>query len=266
MKTFVLSAVKAGITRLRVKGGASPESLYDGANCYVTAARTMKPRPGSEPFVQLPDGTIGLNLFNGVMQVYTDTPGLIMPPGYKVNVLSHPNNPGGTLKLKRIWKAEPFMGALYVAAEWSNGDTFHYYLQIPLKGSWQAATIYNVGELTVPVTENGFTYQAHRLNPPATLWAASVERAVSDVIEPRVFNGFEYVVLEAYGAPPRSGAFEPAWPARDGAIVVEEADAPQPPPPPQEPPPYVPPPGYQNPGGGGPPRRNPGTGIMEQLP
>ena len=42
-----LSAVQAGITRLRTKGGASPESLYDLINGYVTAARTIAPRPGS---------------------------------------------------------------------------------------------------------------------------------------------------------------------------------------------------------------------------
>lgn len=257
MRTVVLSAIKAGITRLRVKGGANPESLYDGVNCYVTAARTVKPRPGSAVSVSLPPGTIGLALFNGVFQVFSDVGGLPMPPGYALNVISHPDpDPDNPPSLVRIWKAEPFMGALYVVAEWSDGSVHHYYLQIPANGSWKPNTIYGMGELSTPTTPNGFTYAAHRLGEPGELWQAGKERSISDVVEPTTFNNYEYVAIEVYGTPPRSGAVEPEWIAEDGAIVIEEADAePAPPPPPQQPPPYTPPPGYDNPGGGGPGNR-----------
>ena len=42
---YFLTAVKAGITRLRTKAGAARESLYDLLNGYVDASRKMKSRP-----------------------------------------------------------------------------------------------------------------------------------------------------------------------------------------------------------------------------
>ncbi|WP_256202355.1 hypothetical protein [Stenotrophomonas pictorum] len=59
MRQIAMSAVKAGITRLRDKGGASSDSLYDLLNGYVTAARTIKCRPGTRIDAELPEGTKG---------------------------------------------------------------------------------------------------------------------------------------------------------------------------------------------------------------
>ena len=244
MSTHVLSAIKSGITRLRTKGGASEESLYDGINCYVTAARTIKPRPGSEHFASLDSGTVGLSLFNGVFQVFSSTPGLSVPGGFKLNVLTHPE--GGTT-LKKIWKAEPFMGGMYVVAEWANGDVFHYYLVTGK--AWSAETVVDGGDLVEPSTPNGLLYRANRIGDPAAIWEAGVERALGDIVEPTVFNGYEYEVIEVHGTPPRSGSVEPVWPKEDGAVVVEESSAAPPPPPTQAPPPPSMPPSYENPGG-----------------
>lgn len=249
VSTHVLNAVQSGITRLRTKGGASPESLYDAVNCYVTAARTIKPRPGTELFASLSGGegggeTVGLSMFNGVFQVFTSGSGVSAPAGFKVNVLSHP---GGDASLKRIWKAEPFMGGIYVVAEWSNGDVFHYYLVTGK--SWSADTVVKPGDIITPDEANGMMYVARPSGEPGTLWEAGAEREVGDVVEPTVANGFKYEVIEAHGNPPRSGSVEPEWPAETDAIVVEEADSQTPPPPTQQQPPPSTPPGYENPGG-----------------
>ena len=42
-----LNALKAGISRLRTKGGPDPETLYDLVNGYVTQAGTVESRPGT---------------------------------------------------------------------------------------------------------------------------------------------------------------------------------------------------------------------------
>lgn len=248
MAEIILSAVKTGITRLRTKGGASPDSLYDLANSYVTAARTMVPRPGSAVHERLPEGTIGLGLFDGVFQVFSDHAVTGLPSNFNLNVLSHPDG-NDEATLVRIWKKEPLMGGLYVVAEWSDGEVFHYWLLSVSAGTWTPDTIMMLGDTVTPTVQNGLTYVAGRLNPADPVWVKGEEREVGEIVEPTTFNGYKYTAIEAYGNPPRSGDTEPEWPAEDGAIVVEEADLAPPAPPPTNPPPTVPP-KYDNPGGG----------------
>ncbi len=226
MPSMMLSAVKTGITRLRVKGGASADSLYDLVNGYVTAARTIAPRPGSERFVELPQGTIGLSLFNGVFQVFSDhaiTGGI--PSNFHVNVLSPPADAaGGIPYLVRIWKAEPLMGGLYVVAEWSDrvDRGIHYWLQGASASAWKPNHIYMLGETVI--ASNGLVFSAGRIGEPYATWTAGAEVAEGDIVEPSKFNGYYYVADEVHGSPARTGPSEPAWIAKDGATVVEEAD------------------------------------------
>lgn len=258
--SYALSAVKAGITRLRTKGGASPESLYDLENGYVSAARTILPRPGSKSAIpggaDLPDGTIGLTLFNGVFQVFSSTNVGVMPAGFKLNILTHPTN--AAAGLKEIWFAEPFMGLLYVVAEWDDDPNVAYHYYMEESGSWQPDHIYKIGDVVEPVVPNGYRYRAHRLTAPGEVWKPDVARAVGDKVEPTVYNGFEYTVIDTIGLNPRSGTTEPTWIAEDGAVVIEDASGL----PPggggtSEPPPPTTPPRYDNPGGNRPNYKDP---------
>lgn len=228
MPSMLLSAVKTGITRLRVKGGASADSLYDLVNGYVTAARTIAPRPGSQRFAELPDGTIGLSLFNGVFQVFSDHAISGLPENFNLNVLSPPADAvasGQYPSLVRIWKSEPLMGGLYVVAEWSDRTDrgIHYWLQGASTGTWQPNHVYLLGDKVVAA--NGLTFSAGRIGEPYAAWTAGAEVAEGDIVEPSKFNGYYYVADEVYGSPPRTGPSEPAWIAKDGATVVEDADA-----------------------------------------
>lgn len=227
MPSMLLSAVKTGITRLRVKGGASADSLYDLVNGYVTAARTIAPRPGSETFAQLPEGTIGLSLFNGVFQVFSDHAISGLPENFNLNVLSPPADAvasGQYPSLVRIWKSEPLMGGLYVVAVWSDrvDRGIHYWLQGASASAWQPNHIYMLGEKVVAA--NGLTFSAGRIGEPNPAWTADTETAEGYIVEPTTFNGYSYTAIEVYGSPPRTGQSEPAWIANDGATVVEEAD------------------------------------------
>ena len=261
---YSIGNFKVGITRLRVKGGASADSLYALDNAYVSAARTVVPRQGSAIHARLPQGTMGLALFNGVFQVFADHRIEGIPDGFNLNVLRHPDDEDA--ELVRIWKAEPLMNSLYVVAEWSDDPdrAFHYWMQ-PAP-TWQPNTVYNVSDRVSPSIHSGFTYTPQRLGEPGTLWAPGVERAVGDVIEPTTFNGYAYVVVEAIGIPPRSGSVEPTWATTPGAAVIEQTDvAPKPGAPQAPPPPSGPPPGYRNPGGSM-PRDLPGGGdYYEQI-
>lgn len=253
MPLVTLSAVQAGITRLRSKGGASPESLYDLINGRVTAARTIDPRPGSAEFVSLPEGTIGLALFNGVFQVFSSQAVGAMPPRFNLNVLSHPSpDPLNPPTLVRIWKAEPLMGGLYVVAEWSDNPAiaYHYWVLSVGASTWLPDHVYMLNEGVVPSSPNGLTFTAGRLLPPDPTWQAGKEYTVGDTVEPTTFNGYKYTVVESYGSPPRSGQAEPAWNTGEGSATIEDADvAPSQQNPPAPPP--ATPPRYDNPAGGG---------------
>lgn len=214
-----LTSAKAGISRLRTKGGADKESLYDLVNGYVTQANTIESRPGTRTHALLPAGTKGLCVFDGKFYVFSDS-AKVMPDGYVCEILTHPTLAG--LTLARIHFAKPMMGFLYVAAEWSNGDVFHYWLQTA--DEWQENTVYKVGALVAPSVANGYFYRANRADEPGTAWAPNVVRSVGDVVEPTTYNGFKFTVIETYGASPRSGAIEPAWPEVDGAIIAEDTD------------------------------------------
>lgn len=254
MRAVALTSAKAGIQRLRTKGGAKPDSLFDQVNCYTTQANSVVPRPGTAVDTVLPPGTIGLTFFAGKMVVFSDHGvDLTAHPDYTLEILTYPgeldlDNPQ---TLKRIHFAEPMLGLLYVVARWSDDTVYHYYLSTAEQ--WQAGHVYGMSAFVWPTDPNGYSYRAHRIGAPGSLWAPGVERKVGDVVEPTTYNGFEYVCTEAYGSPPRSGPTEPVWPTASGAVAIEEADVALPPPSGQQQPPTSSvPPRYSNPGGSSP--------------
>ena len=227
MAVTQLNAASAGISRLRTKGGAQPDTLYDLLNGYVDASGAISMRPGTVVTHVLPEGTIGLCAFNGGLVVFSHAIIEDMPRGVVCEVLTHPDSP--TLPLARIHFAGPFLGYLFVTAEFADGSVHDYWLSRATP--WQSQTTYRLGQGVQPTTPNGFTYRAQRLGDPGQAWAPNVERAVDDVVEPTTPNGFEYVATEVYGTPPRSGTVEPTWPTTEGEVVVEEADLTPPKPP-----------------------------------
>lgn len=220
MRPFPLSAIKAGITRLRTKGGASPESLYDLVDGYVTAQRTMKIRPGTPLDELLPANSVGLCAFHGKL-VFFATSALTPPSSkYQCAVLTHPTDQ--TLDLVDVHFSEPYVGALYVAAEFENGDVFHYWLEATR--TWAANTVYLEGQLVQPTTENGLAYKATRIGSANPVWAPAVARTVGDKVEPTTYTGYYYEVTATTGTNVISGATEPTWPTNEGQTVIESAD------------------------------------------
>lgn len=215
-----LGPLKAGITRLRDKGGASPESLFDLLNGYVDASGAPTSRAGTRLDHTLPAGTKGLCAFEGKLHVFALS---ATDPGnsdYVVDVLAHPDADfAGTLKA--IHFAKPFLGFLYVVAEFSDGGVYHYWLQS--SGTWSADHVYMEGDIVVPSAPNGLAYRATGDDhPPA--WQANQQYAVGDEVQPTVYNGYKYRLVEASGDNPASGTTEPVWPTTEGAQVSEDID------------------------------------------
>lgn len=221
-RSVALTTIRGGINRLRTKGSAPNDSLYDLVNGYVTAAKTVKIRPGSFRRAILDETTRGLVAFDGSFHVFASEE-VEVPDGYVLHVAAHPDatldNP---IAIDRVNKAFPFMGYIYASITFDNDDTFHYWFQTG--DAWEADTVYKLGDIVTPATPTGFSYQAQRLDEPRIAWAPNVNRTEGDEVEPTVYNDFFYTVVETQGDSPRSGATEPDWPLTDGAQVIEDAD------------------------------------------
>lgn len=221
MSTIPLTVIKGGINRQRVKGGARSDSLYDLLNGRVTNAGTVMGREGTLRGTVLPGNTRGLVAFEDLLQTFS-TELETLDAGYFANVLAHPTDETATLV--EIHFAAPFMGALYVVAEWSDGGIYHYWLASG--GVWEAGTVYLNGAVVTPGTPNGLLYKALPNNPaaPTQAWAPLTNYEVGDKVLPTVYNGYYYEVTDTDGDVPISGVLEPAWIASEGAQILETAD------------------------------------------
>jgi hypothetical protein len=261
-RAVTLNASAAGMTRLRNKGGASPQTLYDLSNGYVNASRCPQQRPGTTWLFNFADSghtanaglTRGLACFRGVLYTFCHTPLSSGSSTFKILTLRHPTDNSATLEAVHF--AQPFMGYLYVVAEFSDGLVKHYWLQSP--PAWKAVTIYQANQLVQPSADNGYYYKAHQVLNPVS-WGSGVIYKLNDLVQPTTYNGFGYAVTAETGpaAPPApSGATEPVWPLQEFQVVYDYSTT-TPPPTPGQPPaqPPTPSPGtgpggrYDNRGG-----------------
>lgn len=214
-----LTVIAGGITRLRVKGAALRNSLFDALNGYVTMQGTVKARGGTIRKASLSQVTKGLVSYQGAFHVFAHTP-TVVPGGYVNNVLVNPVN--ASLALKKIHFAVPFMGFLYVAAEFSDSSVYHYWLQTD--GVWQPNTVYMNGDYVSPTVANGFAFAATRREPPHAVWAPNNTVALNDIVEPSVYNGYMFKAIDVTGSAPHTGSVEPAWPNVENAHIQEFGD------------------------------------------
>lgn len=213
-----LSTQNAGMTRLRRKGRASPATMYDCLNAYITLSGTIKPRPGTRTHKVLPAGTAGLVAHKGKLCVFTSRDDIVDDDDrYAYIVVKHPARP--SLAVTQVHFAQPFMGFLYAVVEFEDNQYFHYWVQE--LSTWEARKGYTPGQYVQPSTPNGFMYKAVRDTLQNPLWAAAVERQVGERIEPTVPNGFYYECIATSGGNPRSGDVEPPWPTVAGETIIE---------------------------------------------
>jgi len=224
MRALSFTAQKHGINRQRVKAGAKAEQLYDLVNGYVTGSKTVVPREGTVTDTTLPSHTRGLTAFDSLLHTFSHQFEEYIPVGYLANVLSHPTD--STATLDQIHFAQPFMNALYVVAEWSDGEVYHYWLAS--SGPWEADKVYFDGDVVTPTVPNGLLYKAVPNNAGVTglqTWTALTNYTVGDMVLPTVYNGYYFEVTATQGDVPISGSTEPTWNENEGALTTEATDA-----------------------------------------
>jgi hypothetical protein len=239
MRSAPLTTIKGGIDRRRLKGGARADVLYDLLNGYVNDSGMPVSRPGTSRSAKLDPLTRGLCAYDGTIHVFCHK-SVYVPAGYTLHLVVHPDivvddvtvTDGETIAIDTIHFAQPFMGALYVVAEFENGNVYHYWLQSG--ATWEASTVYDIGDFVIPTIPNGLVYRASRLGSANPVWAPDVLRYDGtfgsyydvSVVEPTTYNGYHYTCIATTGSDPRSGTTEPTWPVVDGETVTERADNP----------------------------------------
>jgi hypothetical protein len=219
MRPFPLTALKGGINRLRTKGGARADQLYDLLNGYVDQAGGIQPREGTIRDATLSSATVGLCVSDGVFHVFAKSL-VTVPAGYECNALVHPTN--AALDPVYIWFVKPFMGFLYVVAQFSDGSIYHYWLQS--SGTWKASSVWKNSDIVLPTTLNGLAYQAVRNSAVNPTWSTQTAVTLNMVVEPTTYTGYAYKATAVAGTSPHTGSVEPAWPTVTGGTVQEFGD------------------------------------------
>lgn len=217
LRPLVLSSLDAGMTRLRIKGGAAQDALYELTNGYVDASGAPTSRDGTTWSYTLPAGTVGITAFGGKLHVFSGAPVMLTNSLYVNDVLVNPKA-GSTATLTTIYFAKPYLGFLYVVAGFSDGSTYHYWLQKP--ATWSASTVYGINAQIIPSPPNGLYYQA-QTQISAPVWQAKTPYVVGNFVQPSTANGYIYQCTAAIGPNPVSGTTEPTWPTSPGAQVFE---------------------------------------------
>lgn len=163
------------------QGVADANKLRELTNAYVTTGKVPRKRPGTVEVATLEAGTVGLISGGGKLNTFYGHGAAITHanPLFLANRIAHPSVTSALPS--RVRAGQPFLGYLYVAAEYSNGDTYHSYLDVDT--TWQAAEAVTVGTFRQPVTANGYRYEC-------------------------TIGG-------------TTGAFEPTWPTTVGATVAD---------------------------------------------
>lgn len=216
MRAITLSTQKGGMSRLRDKGGASPETLYLLKNGYVTTAKTIRARPGRTSLTAVDSASVGLTAYSGQLYTFSSAalPGL---PALTNIVLPHPTN--SALTIIRIHYAQPFLGRLYVVAEFSDNSIHHYWVDNP--PARKPLNIYGYLERVQPTVPNGYYYEASNVST-ATRWTSGETIVVNDLRQPTTYNKYNYKAISVVGtAPVKTSETEPTWPTQHGATVVE---------------------------------------------
>ena len=219
MRPYPLGTLSAGINRLKVKGNASRTQLYDLVNAYITQEGTIVPREGTIRDQALNSSTVGLCALDGLLNVFS-TSLVTVPTGYLCNILLNPND--NSQAIKKIWFAKPFMGFLYVVAEFMNGDVWHYWLQS--NGTWSANTVYKTGNIIEPTVRNGLAYLAVRDLAVNSTWQPETTVTLNQIVEPTEYTGYVYKATSVLGSTPHTSSVEPTWPTTINGTVQEFGD------------------------------------------
>ena len=223
-----LTTAEGGINLQRTKGSARANTLRDFLNGYVDHDGIPTSRYGSRAQAITGAGTLpkGLTAYKKALYAFAHEPvAWATQPGQKpVTTIVLRNRRDLDSPIRKVWFVGEYMGLLYVAVEYDNGDVVHFWLEEVEE--WKPNTAYRLGQLVRATGGGGggYVFRAGRSGTAHPPWAPNVARAIGDRVEPTTPTGWYYEVTATAGDAPRSGTVEPVWPMVEGDVVYEDVD------------------------------------------
>lgn len=130
-----------GVDRSRPRYASSPGTLWSGINGHLSRGGDFEKCKAWVEFATLPPGTVGLSKTATGLVTFGSAPAPLMPAGVAYQRLQHPTL---VADLPRIRSWDLYNGQVYAVAEFSNGDTRHYYNGVNV-ADWNAGVNKPVG-------------------------------------------------------------------------------------------------------------------------
>lgn len=125
MSYTVVEDFRLGLDRRRKRIAAPIGSLWNIVNAHITRGGEIERAKKFVSTYALPAGqTFGYTILRNAHYVFGSGPTPTMPSGVNYQRLQHPD---GTTAMSRIRDVQPMDGKLYVVAEFTDGNLFHFY-------------------------------------------------------------------------------------------------------------------------------------------
>lgn len=122
--SIVVDTFRAGMDRRRERVAGVPGALWTGENCHITRGGDIERAKKFVPVFTLPEGTHSLAAVRGQLYVFgSDDIANEVPLGVQYQRLVAPDS----AVMIGVVDVGAFSGKNYVAAEYDDGDLFHYY-------------------------------------------------------------------------------------------------------------------------------------------
>lgn len=131
MSTIHFNEFRVGLDHRKSATVADANRLRELKNAYITTGNVIRKRPGLPKIATLEAGTKGLVSGNGVLNTFYEfgAPVTHADTRFVAQVLEHATGAGyAPGAIQRVHYGTVFLGYLYVAVEYDDGNVFHYYI------------------------------------------------------------------------------------------------------------------------------------------
>lgn len=123
MPYIVIENFNGGMDTRRMAVAGTPGTLLELTNAHITRGGEIEKRKAFASRYSLPSGTVGMAADKDGVVVFGSGVDPGVPSGVTYQRLQHPSGQA----LTRILSWDLYAGKLYVAAEFANGDVYHFY-------------------------------------------------------------------------------------------------------------------------------------------
>ena len=131
MPTIHFNEFSVGLDHRKSSTVADANRLRELKNAYITTGKAIRKRPGMPKIATLESGTKGLVSGNGYLNTFYEYGAAVVHADtrFLANVLEHAAGAGyAPGSIATIHYGTTFLGYLYVAVEYDDGNIFHYYV------------------------------------------------------------------------------------------------------------------------------------------